>query len=49
VGNKLKNYKKNLYDEKQKILNEMGFFPRLKKIVESVESVESVEYVESTK
>ena len=27
--------------EKQKILNDMGFFPRLKKIVESVESVES--------
>ena len=26
--------------EKQKILNELGFFPRLKKIVESVESVE---------
>jgi hypothetical protein len=24
--------------EKQKILNELGFFPRLKKIVESVES-----------
>jgi hypothetical protein len=28
--------------EKQKILNDMGFFPRLKKIVESIESIETI-------